>query len=99
MTKRPTAPSHASLAAFAEGLCPFQPGPPPHHHHPTPPHPTPHPPSSHAPPNGLCTAMVQKNYHDLANVDDAEQERRYQQTRDALKPWQDKTGAGGARPG
>lgn len=33
----------------------------------------------------------QKNYDDGANVDDGEQERRYQEARDRLRPWADKT--------
>lgn len=32
----------------------------------------------------------QQNYEDIANVDQAEQEKRYQETRKRLEPWKDK---------
>ncbi|PRW61289.1 Capsular polysaccharide synthesis [Chlorella sorokiniana] len=32
----------------------------------------------------------QENYNDIANVDQAEQENRYQETRKRLEPWKDK---------
>jgi len=43
---------------------------------------------TNAPPDHL----PQENYDDLANVDDSEQEKRYQATRTKLEPWKDKVG-------
>lgn len=37
----------------------------------------------------------QENYEDGANVDNTEQERRFQETQQRLQPWAEKTGARG----